>query len=211
MYNIGKGVIKEHNIVLPIYAKINSKNRKTINFSFQPRIHNTISLRDWLLIYENQNLNIEIYIKLCIQISKSIQFIHSKHVVHGDIKPDNILIEIKTNTPYIIDFGLSGLHGLSEGTGGTKPYCHPETLNIDNNTNISEYSWGKNEKKNDLWSQYRNPFIFTLVKNNTKNTENTKNTKNTKNTENTENTEDKNPGIIDIQSFILLLERSLKS
>ncbi len=32
-----------------------------------------------------------------------------------------------------------------------------------------------------------------------------------KNTENTENTEDKNPGIIDIQSFILLLERSLKS
>jgi hypothetical protein len=241
MYNIGKGLIKEHNIVLPIYAKINSKNRKTINFSFQPRIHNTISLRDWLLIYENQNLNIEFYIKLCIQISKSVQFIHSKHVVHGDIKPDNILIEIKTNTPYIIDFGLSGLHGLSEGTGGTKPYCHPETLNTDNNTNISEYHWAKNEKKNDLWSisfifasilifrrcysnykdfpsdffddnkyinidylnyipkQYRNPFIFTLVKNTTENTKNT------------ENTEDKNPGIIDIQSFILLLERSLKS
>ena len=46
--------------------------------------------------------------KLCIQICKSIEFIHSKHIVHGDIKPDNILIETTTNTPYIIDFGLSG-------------------------------------------------------------------------------------------------------
>ena len=160
MYNIGRGLIKEHNIVLPYYAKISSKNKKTINFSIQPRIHNGISLRDWLLIYEHQKLNIEFYIKLCIQICKSIEFIHSKHIVHGDIKPDNILIETTTNTPYIIDFGLSGLHSLSEGTGGTKPFCHPYTLNIDNNTNNSEYNWVKNEKKNDIWSI---SFIFASI------------------------------------------------
>jgi serine/threonine protein kinase len=233
MYNIDKGLIKKYNIVLPYYSKINSKNRKTINFSIQPRIHDTISLRDWLLIYENQKLNIETYIKLCIQICKSIEFIHSKHIVHGDIKPDNILMEVKTNTPYIIDFGLSGLHGLSEGTGGTKPYCHPETKNIDDNPSVTEYNWVKNEKKNDVWSvsfifacilifrkcytnynnfpsdffdenkyvninylnyipkQYRTAFILSLSKN-----------------DNSCNNVDTN---IDIQSFILLLERGLKS
>ncbi len=232
MYNIGKGLIKQHNIVLPYYSKINCKNKRTINFSIQPRIHNTISLRDWLLVYENQNLDVEFYVKLCIQICKSIQFIHSKHIVHGDIKPDNILMELKTNTPYIIDFGLSGLHGLSEGTGGTKPYCHPSTMNIDDNPSVTEYYWVKNEKKNDVWSisfifacilifrkcytyyynfpsdffddnkyininylsyipkQYRNAFIFTLSKDNSSNyVDDTK---------------------LDIQSFILLLEKGLK-
>ena len=160
MYNIDKGLIKKYNIVLPYYSKINSKNRKTINFSIQPRIHNTISLRDWLLVYENQKLNIETYINLCIQICKSVEFIHSKHVVHGDIKPDNILMEVTTNTPYIIDFGLAGLHGLSEGTGGTKPYCHPDTKNTDDNPSATEYNWVKNEKKNDVWSI---SFIFACI------------------------------------------------
>jgi hypothetical protein len=231
MYNIDKGLIKKYNIVLPYYSKINCKNKRTINFSIQPRIHNTISLRDWLLVYENQNLDVEFYLKLCIQICKSIQFIHSKHIVHGDIKPDNILMELKTNTPYIIDFGLSGLHGLSEGTGGTKPYCHPSTMNIDDNPSITEYNWVKNEKKNDVWSvsfifacilifrkcytnynnfpsdffdenkyvninylnyipkQYRTAFILSLSKN-----------------DNSCNNDDTT---LDIQSFILLLERGL--
>ena len=152
MYNIGKGIITQHNIVLPYYVKMFSKHNKTISFSIQPRLHNMITLHYWMAIHNNQCMDIEFYIRMCIRICKSIQFIHSKHIVHGDIKPDNIMIESKTNKPYIIDFGLCGLHDLSEGTGGTKPFCNPITLNIDNYTDIFEYNWVKNHKQNDLWS-----------------------------------------------------------
>jgi hypothetical protein len=161
MFNLGKGLIEEHSIVLPYYAYFSSKSKKSISFSVQPRIHNTISLRDWMLIYANQLVNIEVYIQMCIRICKSIEFINSKHVVHGDIKPDNIIVEYTTNRPYIIDFGLCGLHELSEGTGGTKPFCHPDTMNTDENYKDStEYNWVKNTKNNDLWSV---SFIFATI------------------------------------------------
>ena len=161
MYNLGKGLIEEYSIVLPYYAHFYSKNKKNISFSVQPRIHDTISLRDWMMIYENQKLDIEYYIRMCIRISKSIQFISSKHMVHGDIKPDNIIVENITNRSYIIDFGLCGLHELSEGTGGTKPFCHPETRNTgDIYKDNAEYNWVKNTKYNDLWSI---SFIFATI------------------------------------------------
>ena len=161
MYNLGKGLIEEHGIVLPYYVHFSSKDKKNISFSVQPRIHDTISLRDWMMIYENQKLDIEFYIRMCIRISKSIQFISSKHVVHGDIKPDNIIVENITNRSYIIDFGLCGLHDLSEGTGGTKPFCHPETRNTsDIYKDNTEYNWVKNTKYNDLWSI---SFIFATI------------------------------------------------
>lgn len=161
MYNLGKGLIEEHSIVLPYYARFSSKDKKNISFSVQPRIHDTISLRDWMMIYENQKLDIEFYIRMCIRISKSIQFISSNHMVHGDIKPDNIIIENITNRSYIIDFGLCGLHDMSEGTGGTKPFCHPETRNTsDIYKDNTEYNWVKNTKYNDLWSI---SFIFATI------------------------------------------------
>ena len=40
-----------------------ANNKKSISFSIQPRIHNAISLRDWMLIYANQRMDIEFYIK----------------------------------------------------------------------------------------------------------------------------------------------------
>ena len=160
MYHIGKGVILPHNIVLPYYIRCipNNKN-KVMNFSIQPRIKNTIALHKWLNLYNNKCYNITYYIKMCITISKSILFIHSHNIVHGDIKPDNILVNISDNTPYIIDFGLSGIHSLSQGTGGTRPFCCPETKNTSFN-NDAGYIWTKNKKHYDLWSI---AFIFSSI------------------------------------------------
>ena len=160
MYHIGKGLILPYNIVLPYYIRCipNNKN-KIMNFSIQPRIKNTTPLHKWLNMHNNKCYNITYYIKMCITISKSILFIHSHNIVHGDIKPDNILVNISDNTPYIIDFGLSGIHSLSQGTGGTRPFCCPETKNTSFN-NDAGYIWTKNKKHYDLWSI---AFIFSSI------------------------------------------------
>ena len=44
-----------------------------------------------------------------LQILDRIQFIHSKGVIHRDIKPDNFLIgkKEKCNKIYVVDFGLA--------------------------------------------------------------------------------------------------------
>jgi len=168
MYHIGQGIIYPYNIVLPYYVhtiiKSNdnqnpNQQNKLMHFSIQPRIRNTVALHKWLRLSNNRFYNITYYIKMCITISKSILYMHSHNIVHGDIKPDNILIDISSNIPYIIDFGLSGIHRISQGTGGTRPFCYPETKNISSN-NSSGYVWTKNNKQYDLWSI---AFIFSTI------------------------------------------------
>jgi hypothetical protein len=153
MSYLGKGIIKPYNIVLPYIVIIQEQHRKKNNicFSIQPRIIDSLTIYDWMRIISNRRLNLNIYVSMCIGVSRSISFLHSKDFVHGDIKPGNILIQNITNIPYIIDFGLCGINNVSEGTGGTKPYCNPTTLNVYNDKEDS-YEWTKNCKNNDLWS-----------------------------------------------------------
>jgi len=165
MFALGKGLIKNHNIVLPIYVKIDtrSKRKSSLHYSIQPRIKNCITLYDWISKFDNKIKNIEYFILMCIKLSKMIQILHKHHLVHGDIKPDNVLINIYTEEIILIDFGLSGLHKLSEGTGGTKPFCSPSSLNANKN---EKYIWSKNSKYNDIWSIaliFSNIIIFKRV------------------------------------------------
>lgn len=165
MSTFGKGIIPTHNIVLPYFVHIKKDNKDTpnapahMNFSIQPRIKNTLSLRKWINLLSNRSYSVSYYIQLCITVSKSILFMHSHNIVHGDIKPDNILIELSSNKPYIIDFGMSGLHKISQGTGGTLPFCCPETNN-GLNTRNDNYLWIRNNKQNDLWSI---AFVFSTI------------------------------------------------
>jgi serine/threonine protein kinase len=98
------------------------------------------------------------------QCALLLRDIHRVGVVHGDIKPDNILIREHLNfninhpercknfTVYLIDFGLSGPHKKGLGTGGTIPYCHPEFKNITDTTRSSKYNWKPLDMKHDVWS-----------------------------------------------------------
>jgi hypothetical protein len=145
----------------------------TISFSIQYYAKDTVSLYTWV----KENLATDIYnqfsaiqrtffIHLFYQCALLLRDIHRVSIVHGDIKPDNILIREHTNfninhpercknfTVYLIDFGLSGLHKVGFGTGGTIPYCHPEFKNITDKTGSgsAKYNWKKIDVKHDVWS-----------------------------------------------------------
>ncbi len=65
------------------------------------------------------------------QIARAVDVVHRHGILHGDIKPQNILIEMATDRPMISDFGLADLDAASTiernaGIAGTPAYMAPE-------------------------------------------------------------------------------------
>lgn len=142
-----------------------------ISFSIQYYVKDTVSLYTWV----KENLASDIYnrftaiqqiffVNLFYQCARLLSVIHQAGIVHGDIKPDNILFReeptFNINHPerckhfkvYLIDFGLSGKHKIGVGTGGTVPFCHPDFKNITDTTKTSKYNWKILDVKHDVWS-----------------------------------------------------------
>ena len=149
----------------------NKLRKNTISFSIQYYVKDTISLYCWVKdtmannAYNQFNsIQQSFFIHLFHRCALLLREIHSASIVHGDIKPDNILIrehdnfdinhpeKCKNFTVYLIDFGLSGIHNVGIGTGGTIPYCHPEFKNITDTTSSSKYHWKTLDMKHDIWS-----------------------------------------------------------
>lgn len=67
------------------------------------------------------------------KISRAVHAVHCHGILHGDIKPQNILIETETNRPLLSDFGLaefctSDMLTASTGVAGTPSYMAPELI-----------------------------------------------------------------------------------
>ncbi|MBN3299955.1 PIM1 kinase, partial [Amia calva] len=50
------------------------------------------------------------------QLIKIIQHCHKRHVLHGDVKAENILVELDTGKIYLLDFGCGSVLDESVGT-----------------------------------------------------------------------------------------------
>lgn len=68
--------------------------------------------------------------QVIVQICRALQLIHGWGLIHGDIKPANILVE-KGPSAKLVDFGLAGPNHQTSGPGisGTLRFIAPEIFN----------------------------------------------------------------------------------
>jgi serine/threonine protein kinase len=88
------------------------------------------SLRERLA--ESQPLPPSDVLRISSQVADALQLLHSERIIHGDIKPDNVLLDEDGNAK-LVDFGIAHLAtttvGISsESLSGSIPYLAPEQL-----------------------------------------------------------------------------------
>ena len=132
--------LKNHpNVVLPIGVQMIEDRPFLAMEPILPNAEGRQSLRDYL----NEKLSTEQKIDWLIQICYGMEFINSEGIEsHGDIKPENILIDF-LNCAKISDFGFLQLFNQeSENIKGTPAYMAPESFDKVYNIKTDIYSLG---------------------------------------------------------------------
>ena len=78
-------------------------------------------------------VDLETFCRIALQLCSAIESIHSKKIIHGDLKPDNVMLD-DAGSVKVLDFGIArrvrGTHIMSTspltGTAGTPAYTAPE-------------------------------------------------------------------------------------
>ncbi len=121
-----------------ILGSINARNVVRIRARVPHDDGRNCLIMDWLsgptlLEYLKERPNDMTRFDLAEGMCRGIEVVHEKGLVHGDIKPSNIIIEEFDDGlhPVLIDFGVSWDAKRGTGTGYTLKYAAPEQLEGD--------------------------------------------------------------------------------
>ena len=71
--------------------------------------------------------DIQRVLKICQQVAQALQCASDQGFVHGDVKPENILLDANGNAK-LVDFGLAGMQKDTDEIWGTPYYIAPEKV-----------------------------------------------------------------------------------
>jgi hypothetical protein len=91
------------------FNKTQHNNKLTIPIIYLQMELCDMSLRDYIdkRNYKSNKISISEEKNKFYQILCGLKYIHSKNIIHRDLNPNNILIQLNTNTVKISDFGIS--------------------------------------------------------------------------------------------------------
>ncbi len=101
------------------------------------------------LYVQDQQLSQSAIITLAIQIAAALHHVHQQNICHLDIKPANVLVEVRQQLvrPVLIDFGIAmgpdWVASQPEALMATPAYAAPEQLNPD---------LGRPDKRSDIYA-----------------------------------------------------------
>uniref|UniRef100_UPI0037E8AF86 serine/threonine-protein kinase Nek8 n=1 Tax=Semicossyphus pulcher TaxID=241346 RepID=UPI0037E8AF86 len=119
-----------HPNIVKLLGNINLKDGKWIiplEFIFGEDLETTIFKASNSKIQLTPSIKGTIIIGMC----EGLYHLHSRDIVHQDLKPENIMVEHNTNRAVIIDLGLAKFfrHGLNSAVDmGNEAYSAPEVL-----------------------------------------------------------------------------------
>ncbi|XP_043692398.1 serine/threonine-protein kinase STY13-like [Telopea speciosissima] len=89
------------------------------------------TLKQFLIRNRRKKLAFKIVIQLALDLSKGLSYLHSKKIVHRDVKTENMLLDTQRNLK-IADFGVARVEAQNPrdmtGETGTLGYMAPEVL-----------------------------------------------------------------------------------
>lgn len=116
---------KHHNIV-----KVLSSGRIDVgNIKFPCLVMEHISGKDFLTHVNDERMDTMERLKLFFDVCNAVKYLHSRPIIHGDLKPENIIVD-DTGCVKIVDFtlGVSEETKLSDYRGMSTEYASKEHL-----------------------------------------------------------------------------------
>eukprot|EP01018_Ginkgo_biloba_P003897 Gb_15322 [translate_table: standard] len=90
------------------------------------------TLKAYLIKNRRRKLAFKVVVQLALDLSRGLSYLHSKKIVHRDVKTENMLLD-KSRTLKIADFGVARVEAQNPkdmtGETGTLGYMAPEVLN----------------------------------------------------------------------------------
>ncbi|KAK6913973.1 Serine-threonine/tyrosine-protein kinase, catalytic domain [Dillenia turbinata] len=89
------------------------------------------TLKNYLIRNRRKKLALQIVIQIALDLSRGLSYLHSKKIVHRDVKTENMLLDTHRNLK-IADFGVARVEAQNPkdmtGETGTLGYMAPEVL-----------------------------------------------------------------------------------